>query len=1524
VNNANAASQESALVIMGGLVAEVDPINLPEGSAPICCDIDFTIAEAGTRDGIVNVYTYAGSDEETNAGLGVNVSVPEAEIWTTPNNITKNMAGTYASVTLNEPAAPPTQVTGTVTAGIMSGTFQLFGYTPVAAGNTFIVFFYLPIPIAAIDISVTDNQSPTPNTYDVHVDTDGVDTIVTATTILGSANAFDFIIDTTVSGGGNSLPVGVAEVAGVTRMDTPAFNKGVSVNFTCPITTTGGNELIIAFGAGQYAGSQTVTFTESGSWAIVQAAQGEELSITTGFAMVAQGFTAPGTYTAETIASLLPSDFRMAAIGLVGAGGSSGGPSPAVSQILQVNTYGLTVPLSSSVLGLELQVTGHQTAPTTVLSATPISGGEPLTFSMPSSDGTVSVGGPGNFFGLPIPTPAQVNNGGFGFNITAADLSGDTSTIDLSAAFLKVWYTPPGLKNFDWVGTYEQTNGSVFTLALDNNGVIWQEDVANTPDVLTPIYTAIEPDTFAKGVTIDDREFLALSDLQMGTDMPRQYNGQWVDRVSQVGPGLAPAFGATSQQYDIVAAPNGLTQPAAVHPFALLWSTGPGNSKNAGNVITIYYGTPGSSAPGSPADPNIVAGNAVYLAGFSNLTSGASPNGTYIVASVQTTRATGSPDPGIYNTFTVQGPSTQLQDVFPNPPGTYNATIATMTLTAPAPGIQVGTQVSLAGDTVNSAGWDKTWTILNALNAAQLTITSTSLSGNVATYDYSLITGTNPTSGEQVTVTGTTNGNGIFNVVNAIISAASPGTFSLPIDSPDIPPAAESTGQGVVNGTKFQFDPGTLAVGTADDPILGNSGGGHVVQPGGLGSGTRMGTVMFLTRNGFLTAPAPPATFTVNEGANSITATNVPIGPPNVIARVIALTGANGAFFFWIPTPVTIQNPGGQPVTYSSTVIQDNTSTQVTLNITDAVLLAAASIDSQGSNNFEEIELGSSTGFIAYSQRLFAWGEENKVQNFINMSFDGGYLAASAVSPLIPAGWTLDVVNGIGGTLLVSPLFGNAYYIQNTTGGTEALYGMIEQSAALDANKVPILTPQTQYGVRVTASIPSGLTTGNLVVDLFSPSFGAAFGTFTIPFASLTESMQIITGNLLTTAFVTQVPVDLLLRVYASGIGNGADVEVDRLEVFDLSQPILSTQLRGSYFDNFEAFDDVTGNLGVAVQNQQPVRNAFELFDNLYIVKSNSFVSTSDNGVTEPDGWEVKEISNKVGTPSINGVDYGEGWALIASQAGLYIFEGGKPQKISPEIDPLWQSINWEFGYTLWLRNDTDNRRILIGVPIPTPNQWMPEFPVNAAPQQPNVVLMCSYKELMTAGAVAGEGPVRQGYTGQLRSFQLGRRWSTWSIEAAYADFIQREDTTTPVFFCGDTNSAKIYQQLSGYYFDDGEELLDLYVTYPFLKTEQAQQIHAGLHELEATYASMMIAGGGNINISILTNTLDGPYADTLDPLVLGNPPAWGDTELPLNEVGNRFFVQFETKAPGDWFKLSRFVLTVGENPWAPCRGLNE
>ena len=64
--------------------------------------MDFTVQSTKTRDGLMNVYSYEGNLETKVAGAGIDVAVMDGEPWTDPSNITLNMPGTYASVTLNQ------------------------------------------------------------------------------------------------------------------------------------------------------------------------------------------------------------------------------------------------------------------------------------------------------------------------------------------------------------------------------------------------------------------------------------------------------------------------------------------------------------------------------------------------------------------------------------------------------------------------------------------------------------------------------------------------------------------------------------------------------------------------------------------------------------------------------------------------------------------------------------------------------------------------------------------------------------------------------------------------------------------------------------------------------------------------------------------------------------------------------------------------------------------------------------------------------------------------------------------------------------------------------------------------------------------------------------------------------------------------------------------------------------------------------------------------------------------------------
>src|SRR5580658_10423653 len=102
---------------------------------------------------------------------------------------------------------------------------------------------------------------------------------------------------------------------------------------------------------------------------------------------------------------------------------------------------------------------------------------------------------------------------------------------------------------------------------------------------------------------------------------------------------------------------------------------------------------------------------------------------------------------------------------------------------------------------------------------------------------------------------------------------------------------------------------------------------GTITPYGQAAPGQHQMQVIYLTRNGYTTAPSPPVKFIAN-GGQYLSVSNIPIGPPNVVARILAFTGAQGDYFFYIPVPAQSQ---GQVVS-TATQINDNTTTSIVLD----------------------------------------------------------------------------------------------------------------------------------------------------------------------------------------------------------------------------------------------------------------------------------------------------------------------------------------------------------------------------------------------------------------------------------------------------------------------------------------------------------------------------------------------------------------------------------------------------------------
>ena len=252
--------------------------------------------------------------------------------------------------------------------------------------------------------------------------------------------------------------------------------------------------------------------------------------------------------------------------------------------------------------------------------------------------------------------------------------------------------------------------------------------------------------------------------------------------------------------------------------------------------------------------------------------------------------------------------------------------------------------------------------------------------------------------------------------------------------------------------------------------------------------------------------------------------------------------------------------------------------------------------------------------------------------------------------------------------------------------------------------------------------------------------------------------------------------------------------------------------------------------------------------------------------------------------------------------------------KISQEIQPTWNKINWQYGHTLWVTVDSKERRILIGAPM-------------GSATSPNAVLMLDYRDLDSAEDIAGRPPVTITYTGRKTATDKTRKWSPWTIAANSCALLERNDGTAVVAIGGGipgtsgTNAAgKIYQLSDAQLSDDGQAIPSYYTTHYFPERAVEQSLGLGAHRKLFSYLALYVEGAGNLALTSFVDTPNAPQ--TQQPLPLSSP-ATKDLELPINILGERVAFQVGTNQPGAWFRLQKFIPSVRTDPWAPVRGIN-
>ena len=995
----------------------------------------------------------------------------------------------------------------------------------------------------------------------------------------------------------------------------------------------------------------------------------------------------------------------------------------------------------------------------------------------------------------------------------------------------KALATPLGSVTITYGKSFVAPDGTIRNLYLDSSGNLWVENITDgTPPTILANST---PGSYAKSITAFGREYIAISDGLHGQEVPLQYDGTFLDRVTQDGPGASPnvtsliipavqmpssstpaptltvtgvfpagqigvggyftvlgifiiipaTYPTIGQQvtltgtpfdgsYTVIALPSdGSIQVSAYSAARTPSYTGPGTLTvgsgipdvtmvRQNNIVTVPTATP----------HNLQVG---YLAQISGVTAGQVGGGIVSVA------INNEDEPGIATVTTtdphglVPGASVSLQGIVASAIGggissiQRTGGIVTVVMSA-ATGLAPGGTVTVAG--VSDTSFDGVYSILNVTTTtltndtftyAQAYSVDATSSGGTVGLNWPIINGPTPSYFEvQSAPTATTFQVQIFypdgSWTGGTVSFAWDGTFFV---------------KTIVSPTVFQYqqygpDATTTDVGTVT-PFGEAAPGFHLMQ------------VFFITRQGYTTAPSPPVKFEAN-GGQFVAVSNIPIGPPNVVARALAFTGAQGAYFYYIPAPPQIN---GQLVG-TATQINDNTTTSVVLDFSDTTLFSALGISIQGNNLANQIVLDSALGFGFYGSRLFTYGQRNAVDNLLNMGFDGGYLPSN---PTVPTGWNLNSASP-GGSLGVGH-YGQGWQIAITPGGTEC--GLISQSFYEDYTGAPIGQGQTNYRVRLWAR--SNIAAGDAGIELAISSFLATFTSFA-SIAGVTTA-----GGWHEADFTMPTPSavypDMILSLWGvSTTTAGVTITVDEVSIIYVETP-YRTGCFASYANNPEGMDGVSGVIG-------PEDDTHQVMD-LGIIRNNLYMLTQDpsgrlhetaQGVTEPAEWIVSEVAANCGTVSAicmtrsqadSGTPAGgEEWFAWVSSTGIRIFGGEAPDKISQEIQrPKGQvfpgapqdlgALNPQAQLTAWGLNDPDQKIMWFGIPT-------------GIATAPNVIYQLSYLGLDSAGAIVSSPPIHKSLSGRLVATDLGRKWSPWKLPMNGAALMYRaEGQLQPVFFGG-------------------------------------------------------------------------------------------------------------------------------------------
>jgi hypothetical protein len=231
---------------------------------------------------------------------------------------------------------------------------------------------------------------------------------------------------------------------------------------------------------------------------------------------------------------------------------------------------------------------------------------------------------------------------------------------------------------------------------------------------------------------------------------------------------------------------------------------------------------------------------------------------------------------------------------------------------------------------------------------------------------------------------------------------------------------------------------------------------------------------------------------------------------------------------------------------------------------------------------------------------------------------------------------------------------------------------------------------------------------------------------------STTITVSYFDANLVSSADYLYDQLDVIPAGVYLGIFKGA--------LLSMGEDAQPTRVRVSKPNEPESHNTIDGFLDVYPKdNGGPVRCAIEFRAQLILFKSYRSYITQDNG-SNPGFWQVTALDKSVGS-ECNGIckvldvdGTSNDQFLVASRAGLLIFDGSFSGSLSWKIDNIWKRINKLYHNKILVALDPINEKVYIAAPIDEATEC-------------NVILMGNYSEGMSAEKV---------------------KWAVWRFPALY------------------------------------------------------------------------------------------------------------------------------------------------------------